>query len=145
MCRVTQKQKSRKAGNSVPETGVTKTKESNMKSTSTNLMGVKGKREPVAMLRLNPVERERLDTLVWDAGWTGDLATFVRELVLSKRRTKVKSGGNAMVAVKLDEVLGLLSVILKDVKKEVSDQKRAQIVETHSVLSELAKELYSGR
>jgi hypothetical protein len=108
-------------------------------------MGVKGKREPVAMLRLNPVERERLDTLVWDAGWTGDLATFVRELVLSKRRTKVKSGGNAMVAVKLDEVLGLLSVILKDVKKEVSDQKRAQIVETHSVLSELAKELYSGR
>jgi hypothetical protein len=57
-------------------------------------------RKPVLMLRLNEDERERLNALVWDAGWTGDLATFARELILSKRRRKSKTANAGMLSIK---------------------------------------------
>jgi hypothetical protein len=100
-------------------------------------------RKPVLMLRLNEDERERLDVLVKDSGWTGDLSTFARELILSKRRRKSKAARAGFSLIKLDEVLSMLSVLMKDFKRHLPEDKQLRLRATQLMLSEVAKELYS--
>ncbi|PPI78446.1 hypothetical protein DXI23_20270 [Marinobacter flavimaris] len=104
-----------------------------------------GKREPVVMLRMNIQEIQRLDELIYDSGWTGDISTFVRDRVLSKRRKKPKSGAtDQRLAIQLDETISALTVVIHRTMEKADTEDLQPLKECRLILSRLAKALYSG-
>lgn len=104
-----------------------------------------GTREPVVMLRMNMQEIQKLDELIYDSGWTGDVSTFVRDRVLGKRRKKPKSGAtDQRLAIQLDETISALTVVIHRTMEKADTEDRQPLKECRLILSRLAKALYSG-
>lgn len=102
------------------------------------------KREPVLMLRMNEAEREKLDELIYKHGWTGDKASFVRELILRKKpRSKGDLGLHAVDAL-ATSALPIINHFLTDVALGKADREliksiRQSLTDTSKYIRENAK------
>ncbi|EMP57108.1 hypothetical protein MSNKSG1_00758 [Marinobacter santoriniensis NKSG1] len=101
------------------------------------------KRRSFVMLRLNSPEIERFYTLKKDRQWTGDDASFARDLILSKR----KGQGSSVDLLKLEEVLSALYQGIPDVMSEsYTQEQRKYVVETvQALLKDALRIIYRSK
>lgn len=100
------------------------------------------KRRSFVMLRLNSNEIERFYLLKKDRQWTGDDATFARDLILSKR----KSQRPAVDLLRLEEVLSAVFVQMPEIVSDAyTDEDRDQVVRvTQALLKDALRVMYSS-
>lgn len=101
------------------------------------------KRRSFLMLRLNSPEIERFFELKKDRQWTGDDASFARDLILSKRRGQ----GSSVDLLKLEEVLSALHQGIPDVMSEsYTQEQRKYVVETvQALLKDTLRIIYRSK